>query len=50
MADIIDISIDPSFIIIGPNVLLIILSLDFGNRKNKKDKISDKKYKNIKKY
>ena len=50
IADIRDISNDPSFIIIGPKALLIILSLDLGKRKKTNDIISDKKYINIKKY
>jgi hypothetical protein len=50
VTDIIDISIEPSFIINGPKVELITLSLDFGNKKKKNEKISDKKYINIIKY
>jgi hypothetical protein len=48
--DIVDISIEPSFIINEPKVVSIILYFDFGSRKKKNENISDKKYKNIIKY
>jgi hypothetical protein len=48
--DVLDIFIDSSLIIIGPKVYLIIFSFDFGKKKKKNAKTSDKKYINIKKY